>query len=92
MFERFERHQVRTRADAFSDGLMHRKPTAASRLLLFWFNFTERIAPWYRWPRFTVVPFIYLMIRRRTLAQNLVEVSALFLPNTWALQTSLASL
>ena len=70
----FERHHVRTRADEFSDGLIHRRAGTGSRILLFWFNFTERIAPWYRWPRFTIVPFIYLMIRRRTLAQNLVEV------------------
>lgn len=70
----FEHHQVCTRADEFSDGLIHRRANTASRILLFWFNFTERIAPWYRWPRFTIVPFIYLVIRRRTLAQNLVEV------------------
>jgi hypothetical protein len=60
---------------ANSASLEERKPAPLQRLAISAIHFSEIVhLPWYKWPNFTVVPFVYLLIRRRLLTLNLIDV------------------
>lgn len=61
-------------ADTSQGPLVPNKPNAIQKVILVLLNTSDRVLPWYKLPQWTVLPFIYLYLRRRMMRLNLLDV------------------